>query len=75
MQTAYCVSGLLSGAFQVEPYVSQDLGPHLQPQFTVELLGEGALEHDDYGERVEEMPSPPDYRFVDREPSPLPSRG
>lgn len=32
------------------------------------------LEHDDYDERVREMPSPPDYRFVDREPSPLPSR-
>lgn len=33
------------------------------------------LEHDDYDERVEEMPSPPGYRFVDREPSPLPDRG
>lgn len=32
------------------------------------------LEHDDDDERVEEMPSPPEYRFVDREPSPLPSR-
>lgn len=32
------------------------------------------LEHDDYDERVEEMPSPPEYRFVDREPTPLPSR-
>lgn len=32
------------------------------------------LEHDDYDERVQEMPSPPDYRFVDREPSPLPER-
>ena len=33
------------------------------------------LEHDDYDEVVREMPSPPEYRFVDREPSPLPSRG
>jgi alkylhydroperoxidase family enzyme len=32
------------------------------------------LEHDDYDERVQEMPSPPEYRFVDREPTPLPSR-
>lgn len=32
------------------------------------------LEHDDYDERVVEMPSPPDYRFVDREPTPLPDR-
>ncbi|MES2045738.1 MAG: carboxymuconolactone decarboxylase family protein [Pseudomonadota bacterium] len=32
------------------------------------------LEHDDYDERVVEMPSPPEYRFVDREPTPLPSR-
>lgn len=32
------------------------------------------LEHDDYEERVQEMPSPPEYRFVDREPTPLPSR-
>lgn len=32
------------------------------------------LEHDDYEERVEEMPSPPDYRFVDIEPKPLPDR-
>lgn len=32
------------------------------------------LEHDDYDEPVQEMPSPPDYRFVDREPAPLPSR-
>ena len=32
------------------------------------------LEHDDYDERVTEMPSPSDYRFVDREPAPLPSR-
>lgn len=32
------------------------------------------LEHDDYDERVAEMPSPPTYRFVDREPSPLPAR-
>lgn len=32
------------------------------------------LEHDDYDERVAEMPSPPEYRFVDREPAPLPSR-
>lgn len=32
------------------------------------------LEHDDYDERVAEMPSPPEYRFVDREPSPLPPR-
>lgn len=32
------------------------------------------LEHDDYDERVREMPSPPEYRFVDVEPAPLPSR-
>jgi alkylhydroperoxidase family enzyme len=32
------------------------------------------LEHDDYDERVQEMPSPPEYKFVDREPSPLPDR-
>jgi alkylhydroperoxidase family enzyme len=32
------------------------------------------LEHDDYDERVQEMPSPPEYRFVDREPAPLPIR-
>ena len=32
------------------------------------------LEHDDADEPVREMPSPPDYRFVDREPAPLPSR-
>ena len=32
------------------------------------------LEHDDYDERVAEMPSPPEYRFVDREPAPLPDR-
>jgi len=32
------------------------------------------LEYDDYDERVQEMPSPPEYRFVDREPTPLPSR-
>lgn len=32
------------------------------------------LEHDDDDERVREMPSPPDYRFVDREPAPLPPR-
>lgn len=32
------------------------------------------LEHDDYDETVREMPSPPEYKFVDREPSPLPSR-
>lgn len=32
------------------------------------------LEHDDYDERVVEMASPPEYRFIDREPSPLPSR-
>lgn len=32
------------------------------------------LEHDDDEERVVEMPSPPEYRFVDREPAPLPSR-
>jgi alkylhydroperoxidase family enzyme len=32
------------------------------------------LEHDDYDERVREMPSPPEYRFVDAEPAPLPSR-
>lgn len=28
------------------------------------------LEHDDYEERVSEMPSPPGYRFVDVEPKP-----
>jgi alkylhydroperoxidase family enzyme len=33
------------------------------------------LEHDDYDDRVEEMPSPPEYRFVEREPAPLPRRG
>ena len=32
------------------------------------------LEHDDYDERVREMPSPPEYRFVDAEPEPLPRR-
>lgn len=32
------------------------------------------LEHDDYDERVCEMPSPPEYRFVDAEPAPLPNR-
>lgn len=32
------------------------------------------LEHDDYDERVAEMPSPPDYCFIDREPTPLPDR-
>ena len=32
------------------------------------------LEHDDYDERVQEMPSPPEYRFVDIEPRPLPKR-
>jgi len=32
------------------------------------------LEHDDYEERVCEMPSPPDYRFVEAEPPPLPER-
>jgi alkylhydroperoxidase family enzyme len=32
------------------------------------------LEHDDYDERVREMPSPPEYRFVQREPTPLPRR-
>ncbi|MCM8731608.1 carboxymuconolactone decarboxylase family protein [Hephaestia sp. GCM10023244] len=32
------------------------------------------LEHDDYDERVVEMPSPCGYRFVDREPMPLPER-
>lgn len=32
------------------------------------------LEHDDYDERVAEMPSPPQYRFVEREPAPLPAR-
>jgi alkylhydroperoxidase family enzyme len=32
------------------------------------------LEHDDYDERVQEMPSPPEYRFVDREPAPPPRR-
>ena len=33
------------------------------------------LEHDDYDDPVREMPSPPEYRFVDREPARLPSRG
>ncbi|MFT3883583.1 MAG: carboxymuconolactone decarboxylase family protein [Gemmatales bacterium] len=32
------------------------------------------LEHDDYDERVKEMPSPPEYESVDRAPTPLPSR-
>lgn len=32
------------------------------------------LEHDDYDDVVREMPSPPEYRFVDVEPKPLPSR-
>ncbi|GLS98885.1 hypothetical protein GCM10007897_02630 [Sphingobium jiangsuense] len=32
------------------------------------------LEHDDYDEPVREMPSPPDYHFVDMEPTPLPGR-
>jgi alkylhydroperoxidase family enzyme len=32
------------------------------------------LEHDDYDERVAEMPSPAAYRFVEREPTALPSR-
>lgn len=32
------------------------------------------LEHDDYDERVREMPSPPGYRFIDVEPKPLPDR-
>lgn len=32
------------------------------------------LEHDDGEEWVKEMPSPPEYRFVEREPAPLPSR-
>lgn len=32
------------------------------------------LEHDDYDDRVREMPSPPDYRFVEAEPAPLPKR-
>jgi alkylhydroperoxidase family enzyme len=32
------------------------------------------LEHDDYDDTVREMPSPPGYAFVDREPAPLPSR-
>lgn len=32
------------------------------------------LEHDDYDELVREMPSPPDYGFVDAEPVPLPRR-
>jgi len=32
------------------------------------------LEHDDYDDRVREMPSPPGYRFVDQEPAPLPAR-
>lgn len=32
------------------------------------------LEHDDGDDPVREMPSPPDYRFVNREPAPLPER-
>ena len=32
------------------------------------------LEWDDHDDPVREMASPPDYRFVDREPSPLPKR-
>ena len=32
------------------------------------------LEHDDYDDPVREMPSPPEYRYVDREPTPLPKR-
>lgn len=32
------------------------------------------LEHDDYDDPVREMPSPPEYRYVDREPTPLPRR-
>lgn len=32
------------------------------------------LEHDDYDERVHEMASPPEYRFSDVEPAPLPRR-
>ncbi len=32
------------------------------------------LEHDDYKERVREMPSPAEYRFVNSEPAPLPRR-
>lgn len=32
------------------------------------------LEHDDCDEYVREMPSPPEYRFVDTEPTPLPRR-
>jgi alkylhydroperoxidase family enzyme len=33
------------------------------------------LEHDDYDDPVREMPSPAEYSYVDREPTPLPSRG
>jgi alkylhydroperoxidase family enzyme len=32
------------------------------------------LEHDDYDDPVREMPSPPEYKYVDREPTPLPGR-
>ena len=32
------------------------------------------LEHDDYDDPVREMPSPPEYNYVDREPTPIPSR-
>jgi alkylhydroperoxidase family enzyme len=32
------------------------------------------LEHDDFDDPVKEMPSPPEYKFVDREPTPLPRR-
>ena len=32
------------------------------------------LEWDDRDEPVTEMPSPPEYKFIDREPSPLPKR-
>jgi alkylhydroperoxidase family enzyme len=33
------------------------------------------LEWDDREEPVAEMPSPPQYRFIDKEPTPLPRRG
>jgi alkylhydroperoxidase family enzyme len=32
------------------------------------------LEWDDRDDPVQEMPSPPEYRFIDREPTPLPRR-
>jgi len=32
------------------------------------------LEHDDYDDPVREMPSPPEYKYVDREPTPPPKR-